>query len=64
MSGRSIKAVRRQASKAVAAAAPAVNAVLDNERLTRERVEKIEQFLAAFSKMGFWRRVRWMITGR
>lgn len=39
-------------------------AALQNEALTRKRVEMLEQWAQEFTRMGFWRRVRWILVGR
>lgn len=56
MPGVSMAVVRAQARKAEAA--------LHNENLTRQRVEALETWVQAFAKMGFLRRLRWLVTGR
>jgi len=47
--------------------APAVDAALQNEAVTRQRVEALESglsYLAAVLSRGFWGRLRWLILGR
>ena len=41
----------------------AAEAALTNEQVTRQRVDALEQWAAAFSGMTFWRRVRWLLLG-
>jgi len=61
---RAIRDFRSEASKAVRAVAPAVNAAISNEQITRERVDRIEAWLRLFTGMGFWRRMKWICTGK
>ena len=49
----------------------ATRAALTNEQLTRQRVEKLEQWLHAVSQEqqalrrgGMWTRLRWLVTGK
>ena len=81
MSQQRIQEFRRQAddvAKAhVSEIAPRVTAALENEQLTRRRVERLEgrvtilqaahHALGArvekFIRMGFWARVRWLFKG-
>jgi hypothetical protein len=37
----------------------ATRAALDNERITRARVDALEAWIAAWTQLTFWQRVRW-----
>ena len=81
MSQQRIREFRRQANDVakahVSEIAPKVHAALENEQLTRRRVELLEgrvTILQAahhasagkmekFVRMGFWARVRWLFKG-
>lgn len=47
--------------------APSVNAALQNEQVTRQRVERLEGWAAVAEGIltrGFLGRLRWLVTGR
>lgn len=62
---------RRQAPKSSLRSVRGVAAAaLDNEQITRQRVEQLETWaqlaslhMANFTQMGFWARLRWLTTG-
>ena len=60
MSARAIRSIRSEANKAVEAVAPAIQTALQNEQVTRQRVDMIEAVLAR----GFWGRIKWLCLGR
>ena len=64
MRGSAAKDFRRQAakvaSKTVETMAPAINAAIGNEKLTRDRVEAVEGLL----RRGLRGRLLWLLTGR
>lgn len=46
---------------------PGLRDVTVNERITRKRTDRVEDRLDAlelFTLMGFWDRLRWLVTGR
>lgn len=63
MNGRVAKEHRRTAlagaKMALASARPVLDAALNNEALTRARVDRIEALLDG----GFWARLRWLFLG-
>jgi len=60
MSARAIRSIRSEANKAVSAVAPAIQTALQNEQVTRQRVDMIEAVLAR----GLWGRLKWLCLGR
>ncbi len=43
---------------------PAVDAALQNEQLTRQRVTALEQWAQTFMSRTWWERWRWLVLGR
>ena len=41
-----------------------VKVATGNELVTRQRVDAIEEWLAAWSSLTLWRRFRWLLLGR
>lgn len=35
-----------------------------NERLTRQRVQRVEEWLEAFTGLSLWGRLKWLLLGR
>lgn len=68
MRGSTAKLFRRQANgvaaRTVDALAPGIQAAVDNERLTRARVDELEAWLSLFSGLSFWGRLRWLLRGK
>jgi hypothetical protein len=67
MSGRRSKELRKHTNDvkrgALEAVEPAINASLENERITRQRVDALETWAMKFSQATLWRRWRWLFTG-
>lgn len=42
----------------------AADQALANEKITRERVDNIEQWAMVFTRLSFWGRLRWLFLGR
>ena len=68
MSGARVRDFRKQASKVarqtVDTVAPAINAALENEQVTRGRVDDLESWAQAFSSRTLKERLRWLLLGR
>ena len=60
MSARVQRDFRRQANKVAAKVAPALEAALRNEQLTRHRVDALEVLL----RRSFMGRMNWLLRGR
>lgn len=58
----------RQARKQLAHQAPAVEAALTNEQVTRQRVDQLEAWATVIGQIlggrTIWGRLRWLLTGR
>jgi hypothetical protein len=56
--------VRRQANEAARQAtdslSPAVQAAIQNESLTRERVERLEQRMSRMENLSQWEKLKWL----
>ncbi len=57
------KVSARELRRQLAAEAENASAALQNEQLTRMRVEALEQAVAAWWSMSFWQRLRWLVRG-
>ena len=64
-----LKEIRRgrailQAEEERGIARQTAEAAINNELLTRSRVEALELQFVRFSGRGFWGRLRWLLTGK
>lgn len=41
-----------------------LEAAITNEQTTRQRVDDLEQWAMAFTRLTFWGRLKWLIRGR
>lgn len=66
-SARNVRDVVQSQGKALQALLPAVQALSNNDRLTRRMLESYGQRLdshEAFEMRTLWERLRWLVTGR